>query len=553
MKNTLLLIVLSILTGNAFAQNNVGINTAPDPSAVLDISATNQGLLIPRMTETEMNAITSPATSLMVFNTTANAFWYWDGSQWTEFNNGTSLWALSSSTVDLADTNYKVGIGTSNPSGKFEVATINHTGTYGSNLASGGVASASEEFPGQAANLAFDGSTTTYWSNNDHLPAWIGYDLGSGNEKRVARYIVAYNSVVNYDNSPNDWTFEGSDDGNSWIVLDTQTGQGWAATETKTYSFSNTTVYRYYRLNISDNKGVANNFVSVYKMEMKEETLTNQSTFVVNENGSIRIADGNEAYGKVLVSDATGNAAWKDGVTVNGGGWTIDGNLLYNTFDSVGIGTSNPRSELEVAGHIWQTFTGQSVFLGKNAGANDDLTDNNNVFVGFTSGKQNVDGFNNVAVGHQSLFTNTSGNYNIAIGPNALYNTKVDYNIAIGNEALFTNTFGSNNIALGSSALYLNKTGTHNIAIGKSTLHGNTTGSNNYASGEYALNLNKSGSYNIANGFEALRFNSTGNNNIALGMWAMQFNDNGNFNIAIGKMALRYGSPTSCVAIGISA
>jgi hypothetical protein len=46
----------------------VGTGT-PEPSAILEVFSNTQGFLLPRMTDSEMNAITSPAIGLMVFNT----------------------------------------------------------------------------------------------------------------------------------------------------------------------------------------------------------------------------------------------------------------------------------------------------------------------------------------------------------------------------------------------------------------------------------------------------------------------------------------------------
>ena len=49
---------------------NVGISvdgSTPDNSAMLDIKSTSGGLLIPRMTTTERDAIASPAQSLLIF------------------------------------------------------------------------------------------------------------------------------------------------------------------------------------------------------------------------------------------------------------------------------------------------------------------------------------------------------------------------------------------------------------------------------------------------------------------------------------------------------
>src|ERR1051326_4946719 len=54
-------------------------SSTPAASAVLDVQSTTKGVLDPRVTTTQRNAIASPATSLRVFNTTTNQF---------EFNSG---------------------------------------------------------------------------------------------------------------------------------------------------------------------------------------------------------------------------------------------------------------------------------------------------------------------------------------------------------------------------------------------------------------------------------------------------------------------------------
>jgi len=80
-KITLLTIVLfSVLS---YAQ--VGINTnTPDASSALDIESTTGGILIPRLTETQRDAISSPATGLMIYQTDqATGFYFYDGTAWT--------------------------------------------------------------------------------------------------------------------------------------------------------------------------------------------------------------------------------------------------------------------------------------------------------------------------------------------------------------------------------------------------------------------------------------------------------------------------------------
>lgn len=91
--------LLSVAALNVNAQN-IAINTtgvAANASALLDISATNKGILIPQVALTATNAagpITSPATGLLVYNTaTAGVFptnvtpgyYYWSSAQWERF------------------------------------------------------------------------------------------------------------------------------------------------------------------------------------------------------------------------------------------------------------------------------------------------------------------------------------------------------------------------------------------------------------------------------------------------------------------------------------
>lgn len=61
----------------------VGIgNSVPATSAILDVSSTTKGVLLPRMTTTEKNAISSPATGLVVYDTTLNKLCVYTGAAW---------------------------------------------------------------------------------------------------------------------------------------------------------------------------------------------------------------------------------------------------------------------------------------------------------------------------------------------------------------------------------------------------------------------------------------------------------------------------------------
>ena len=75
---------------NYISAQNIGINSTgatPDPSAMLDVSSTTGGVLVPRMTSAQRNAIASPATGLIVFDTNTASFYYYDGSAWVNLGS----------------------------------------------------------------------------------------------------------------------------------------------------------------------------------------------------------------------------------------------------------------------------------------------------------------------------------------------------------------------------------------------------------------------------------------------------------------------------------
>jgi hypothetical protein len=62
---------------------SVGIGTTtPDASAALDVPSTTKGVLFPRMTTTEKNAISSPAEGLVVYDLTLHKLCVYTGSAW---------------------------------------------------------------------------------------------------------------------------------------------------------------------------------------------------------------------------------------------------------------------------------------------------------------------------------------------------------------------------------------------------------------------------------------------------------------------------------------
>ena len=92
-------ILLLLAIGVTNAQMGIGTDE-PDASALLDIKASDKGLLIPRMDlgDFSSNPVVNPVESLLVYNTDANGnnkanagFYYWDGSAWIPISNPAAI------------------------------------------------------------------------------------------------------------------------------------------------------------------------------------------------------------------------------------------------------------------------------------------------------------------------------------------------------------------------------------------------------------------------------------------------------------------------------
>ena len=455
-KNVLLVIILLILNfNNLYAQ--VGINTdgsQPDNSAMLDIKSTDKGILIPRMTQSQRDAINAPATGLVIFQMdNTPGFYFYDGSAWQLIESGNKLWQDNAPNIYVGS-DKRVVIGKDQTTGTFEVSTRVTTGTYTGDQCIGGTASAQEFQAPYSADKLFDDDTNTKWQNNNTLPVWIQYDFGAGNEKIIAKYWLYW---AGSDNglTPYSWEFLGSNDGTNWTTLDSQTGQtNWASGQWRDYAFSNTQAYRIYRLRITDNNKQGSTSVYLNEMVMQEEVYTDYSaiytkdnhtgfgtenpTATLEVNGTFKLTDGNQGSGKVLGSDANGNATWVNtsniavsldqaydnggagagkNITADAGAVRIDGTdgLLVtgtygsgNTIDSevTGAGTRmffNPRKAAFRAGYVYG-----------------DKWDDANV------------GYYSVAMGYN---TKASGDKSIAIGTGASASGRYSTALGLGSHA----------------------------------------------------------------------------------------------------------------------
>jgi len=95
MKKSILTVVLMIvlaITTSSNAQVGIGVSTADiNASAQLDVTSTTKGLLPPRMTTTQRDAISSPASGLVIFNTTTNSLEYKSSTGWVSLTAPTAI------------------------------------------------------------------------------------------------------------------------------------------------------------------------------------------------------------------------------------------------------------------------------------------------------------------------------------------------------------------------------------------------------------------------------------------------------------------------------
>lgn len=213
-----------LASANLFAQVGIG-NTNPDASSLLDIrdAANDAGILIPRVDITNLNTaapVTSPATSLLVYNTnttTGPGFFFWNGTVWTSIdgnkdwklkgNTGTTpgtasgenfigttdaknlIFATNGSERVRIDTNGDVGIGTAaDATEKLQVTgnmrldgafmPANNAGTVDHALLSAGAGASPTWTPFNFANKTATTTIAKYYIN-----LTLATDLGSGDNR----------------------------------------------------------------------------------------------------------------------------------------------------------------------------------------------------------------------------------------------------------------------------------------------------------------------------------------------------------------------------------
>lgn len=390
-------------------QAQVGIGTTtPLASSVLDITSTDKGILIPRLTTAQRDLVASPASGLLIFNTDTKKFNYFDVT-WKTFGDGIG-WNLTGNAGTVDGTNF-IGTTDNKP---FNIRVNNQKAGRIDNTATGIVAYG---YQALNANTGINNTAIGYLSLSKNT---------TGPDNTAIGYGALTNSVA--------LAYSGNTAVGSYALNQNTTG---------IYNTANGA-----RALPSNTTGARN-------------TATGAEALDKNTSGSSNTADGVAA----LWSNTTGT----NNTAVGQAALYFNVSGLGNTsigFESLQKNTANYNTATGYLS-LSKNTTGQFNTANGYASLASNTTGNDNTAIGNSALLGNTTGINNTATGFLSLSVNTEGEKNTANGSYALQqNTTGNYNTGLGYRTLLYNTTGSGNTTVGYTALSENFTGSNLTAIG---------------------------------------------------------------------------------------
>ena len=417
-------IFLLFTVGNLRAQVGIG-TTSPNNSAVLDLSSSSKGLLIPRMSSSQRTSINSPAKGLMVFDNDSAYFFYYTGSAWQSLKNSTSasnFWSRTGSSTTLLNSSDNVGIGKS-PSYKLDVSGMANSDSFG-----------------------IGGNTILNAKGSGNL--MVGSNAGiqnSGSSNTLIGIQAGQHQTTGSQN-----TFLGDAAGADNQDGANNTNLGFAAGLNNVSGSSNVCIGVYAGASNTASNNIFLGFEAGYKnIAGSANIFTGYTTGFSNSTGSNNIFSG-----------------YSSGAQNTSGSY----NICSGSFS----GFSNTTASCNLFFGVYTGFTNSTgehnLFIGHNAGTSNS-TGSYNVFSGSDVANSNTTGTYNVFEGFHSGNNNSTGNGNTAIGTVAGYNSTGSNNTFLGDSADAGTTGLSNATAIGYNAT-VNKSNSlilgnnANVAIG---------------------------------------------------------------------------------------
>jgi hypothetical protein len=421
--------------------------TKPDSSSLFEVKSTSKGILIPRMTSTQRNAIVRPATGLLIYQTNSTSgFYYFNGSAWTAVTQKSKGWLLTGNSGTNSSTNF---IGTTDA----QSLAFKVNNTFAGLL----------DYNGSTANTSFGvqslvASTGTWntafgWgTNSSNTSGSFNTSIGrsalgnntTGSSNTAMGHAALLGNINGGENTAIGWE----------ALLDIQTGSNNTALGSRAgwlgEGSSNTFIGQTSGFNISN--GSANTFVgqaSGYNISSgSNNVFIGQSAGYSNTTAGNNVGVGQEA----LTTNVTG-----------GSNTALGGYALHNSTDNDNTAVGYQAAYSVTTGHD-NTATGYGALI------------------------YNTTGYGNTAVGLNAIPQNTGGFYNTAVGEFSLYSSLSNGNTALGYGTDVSSGSIVNSTAIGVDAI-VNSSST--IVLGYSGMSsiGGYVNWTNFSDGRYKQNI----------------------------------------------------------------
>lgn len=223
--------------------------------------------------------------------------------------------------------------------------------------------------PGYKARALVAHASSTYQPAGSFYPVDNLLDGNSGSEwaastnalpQKVKLRVVAGATVVTSYNlratsgqttsAPAAWTFEGSNDGSTWTTLDTRSGVSLSSASETTFSFTNSTAYLLYRMNVSARNG------SSTELRFAEFNLGGITT------GSL--VAGAASIWIVVKSNSTSGQFWQLGASGQQSHYSFSG-TVYDDFGTTTRDTFTPTMSISSAYrivHVTVSTSGEKIW-----------------------------------------------------------------------------------------------------------------------------------------------------------------------------------------------
>jgi len=429
---TISLFIVIVVSGYQAESQNVAISDddsyTADPSAMLDVKSLTKGMLVPRMTTAQREAITDPATGLLVFDTDELSFYFYSTSGWANLSSGnpSDLWTLSGSNVYLTNAGHNLGVGSTTPVGKLEVK--------------GDASSGIDEPLFAVVNTSDD---TVFAVYSEGVRIYVNDDAAKASGSKGGFAVGGFSTAKDL---TNDYLWVTPDSVRIY-VKDEDGGKankggfavgGFSGAKGFTNEFLHVTPDST-KVMVDGSAGF-----KVNNIETGEEEeylhLTPENTFIGYHSGYNTLPSGLNGIYNSFIGHEAGYSNVSGSNNVNIG--YLAGQSCTSSFNIL-IGNE--------AGKV--TTGDYNIFIGEQSGMTN-AGGNNNVFMGFRAGQDNTNGYYNLFLGYRSGADNTTGYNNTFIGRGSgEYNTVGNNNLFIGAQAGYVSN-GSGNVCIGYRAGY---------------------------------------------------------------------------------------------------